>query len=228
MNRRCHNHYSPIPNFAVSGNFVGKVPVVDIVLLSHEQEIDPTTSLVVDENFIDFEFQRDCYYYVDLRQAYLALKPKFVYRHVYENYNSTELKKERKKHKEDAKADVETAAASEEDEEPPVPLVTHVNNILHSFVTMLMFTLKINIYTIQMDSMSKSPTIPKNFQLAISEYMGVLHCEGYNFEHFLDKFTESSLPEPFFTKRMKMLSRPGGFSCCWLNWVLTFPPLSNC
>ena len=70
-------------------------------------------------------------------------------------------KKERKKHKEEAKADVETAALSEEDEEPPAPLVTHVNNILHSFATMLKFTLKINIYTIQMDSMSTSPTIPK-------------------------------------------------------------------
>ena len=70
-------------------------------------------------------------------------------------------KMERKKHKEDAKADVKTAAASEEDEEPPVPLVTHVNNILHSIVTMLKFSWKINIYTIQVDSMSTSPTIPK-------------------------------------------------------------------
>ena len=93
MNRRCHNHYSPIPKFAVSGNFVGKVPVVDIVVLSHEQETYLTTSLVVDENFIDFEFQTNCYHYVDLRQTFLALKPKFVYRHGYENYNSTELEK---------------------------------------------------------------------------------------------------------------------------------------
>ena len=55
---------------AVSGNRGGKVPVVDDVLSSHEQEIYPTTSL--DENCIEFEFQtvRNCY--VDLRQKYLA------------------------------------------------------------------------------------------------------------------------------------------------------------
>ena len=47
-------------------------------MLSHEQEIYPTTSLVVDEKFIEFEFQTDSYYYVDLRQTYLALKPKFI------------------------------------------------------------------------------------------------------------------------------------------------------
>ena len=42
---------------AVSVNLVGKVPVVEDVLSSHEQEIYPTTSL--DENRIDFEFQKD-------------------------------------------------------------------------------------------------------------------------------------------------------------------------
>ena len=59
---------------AVSGNLGGKVPVVDDVLSSQEQEIYPTTSL--DENCIEFEFQTDRNYYVDLRQPYLALKLK--------------------------------------------------------------------------------------------------------------------------------------------------------
>ena len=40
-----------------SGNLRGKVPVVDDVLSSHEQEIYPTTSL--DENCIELEFQTD-------------------------------------------------------------------------------------------------------------------------------------------------------------------------
>ena len=61
---------------AVSGNLGGKVPVVDNVLLSHEQEIYPTTSL--DENCIEFEFQTDRNYYVDLRQTYLAVKLELV------------------------------------------------------------------------------------------------------------------------------------------------------
>ena len=64
------------PFVAVSVNLGGKVLVVDDVLSSHEEEIYPTTSL--DENCIEFEFQTDRNYYVDLRQTYLALKLKLV------------------------------------------------------------------------------------------------------------------------------------------------------
>ena len=56
------------PFVAVSGNLGGKVQIVDDVLSSHEQEVSPTTSL--DENFIEFEFQTDRNYYVDLRQSF--------------------------------------------------------------------------------------------------------------------------------------------------------------
>ena len=109
------------PFVAVSENLGRKVPVVDDVLSSHEQGSYPTTSL--DENCIEFEFQTDRNYYVDLRQTYLALKLKLVRGRGYETYNTTEVKKE---HKEEAKAEEEETAAEE-----PVPLVTHVNNILH-------------------------------------------------------------------------------------------------
>ena len=44
-----------------------------------------------------------------------------------------------------------------------------------------------------------------------SEYFGVLHCEGYDYEEFPDEIMEAPLSEPFFTRRMKMLSRPDGF-----------------
>ena len=79
----------------VSGNVGGKVPVVDDVLSSHEQEIYPITSL--DENCIEFEFQTDRNYYVDLRQTYLVLKLKIVRGRGYETYNTKEVKKNRKK-----------------------------------------------------------------------------------------------------------------------------------
>ena len=107
---------------AVAGNLGGKVSVVDDVLSFHEQKIYPTTSL--DENCIEFDFQTNRNYYVDLRQTYLALKLKFVSGRGYETYNTKELKKE---HKEETKAEEEEAA----EEEAPVPVVTHVNNILH-------------------------------------------------------------------------------------------------
>ena len=79
---------------AISGNPGGKIPVVDDVLSSHEQEIYPTTTL--DENCIELEVQTDRNYYVDLRQTYLALKLKFVKGSAYETYNSKEVKKEHK------------------------------------------------------------------------------------------------------------------------------------
>ena len=53
---------------AVPANLVGKVPIVDDVLSSHEQEIYPITSL--DENGIEFEFQTYRNYYVDFRQSF--------------------------------------------------------------------------------------------------------------------------------------------------------------
>ena len=71
-----NNNYRYQPFVAVSRNVGGKVPVVDNVLSSHEQEIDPLTSL--DENCIEFEFRTDRNFYVDLRQSFLALKLKFV------------------------------------------------------------------------------------------------------------------------------------------------------
>ena len=115
------------PFMAVSGNLAGKVPVVDDVVPSHEQKLYPTTSF--DENCIEFEFQTNRNYYVDLRQTYLTLKLKLVRGRAYETDISKEVKKNTKEHKEQTKADEE--ATAEEEQEAPVPLVTHVNNILH-------------------------------------------------------------------------------------------------
>ena len=53
--------------------------------------------------------------------------------------------------------------------------------------------------------------ISNNFKGAISEYKGVLHCEGYGYEELPDEIMEAPLSEPFFTRRMKMFSRTDGF-----------------
>ena len=55
------------------------------------------------------------------------------------------------------------------------------------------------------------PYFPNNFEGAISEYNGVLHCEGYDCEEFVFAIIEAALSEPFLTRRMKMLSRSDGF-----------------
>ena len=190
------------PFVAVSGNFGGKVPVVNDVLSSHEQEIYPTTSL--DENCIVFEFQTHRNYCVDLIQRYLALKLKFVRGRGYETYNTNELKKERK---EETKAEEEETA----EKDAPVPLATHVNNILHSIFSN--DHVYINNHQIHNSNglHAHKSYISNNFKGAISEYKGVLHCEGYDYENIPDEIMEAPLSEPFFTRRMKMLSRPNGF-----------------
>ena len=87
-----NNNFRYQPFVAVSGNLGGKVPNVDDVLSSHQQEIRPTTS--VDESCIEFEFQTDRNYYVYLRQSFLALKLKFVKGPGYVTYENKEKKKE--------------------------------------------------------------------------------------------------------------------------------------
>ena len=190
------------PFVAVSGNLGGKVPVVDDVLSSHEQEIYPTTSL--GENCIEFEFQTDRSFYVDLRQTYLALKLKLVRGRGYETYKTKEVKNE---HKEEAKAEEEETA----EEDDPVPLVTHVNIILLSIFSNAEMYINIQqLYNSNGLYVHKS-YISNNLKGAISEYKRVLHCEGYDYEEFLDEILEAPLSEPFFTRRMKMLRRPDGF-----------------
>ena len=109
----------------VSGNVGGKVPIVDDVLSSHDQEIYPITSL--NGNCIEFEFQTDRNFYVDLTQSFLALELKFVDGRGYDTYKSKEKKTE---HKDESVVFTETGTDDEEEEE--VAGVTYVNNIMHS------------------------------------------------------------------------------------------------
>ena len=39
----------------------------------------------------------------------------------------------------------------------------------------------------------------------------MLHCEGYDFEANPEDAMDNPLKDPFFSRRMKMFSRPGGF-----------------
>ena len=78
-------------SLAVFGKLVCKIPIVNGVLSSHELEIYITTS--IDENCIEFEFQRDQNYYVDLRETYFALKLKLVKGGGHGAYKNKEVKK---------------------------------------------------------------------------------------------------------------------------------------
>ena len=188
---------------AVSGNLGEKVPIVDDVLSSHEQEIYPTTSL--DENFIQFEFQTDRNYYVDLGQSFLALKLKFVMRRGYDTYESKEKKKE---HKDESVVFTETGTDDEDEE--ALARVTYVNKIMHStFSNVEVYINNQQIYNSN-GLYAHKPYISNNFKAAIFEYKGVLHCEGYDYEQDPEDIS-NPLPDPFLTRRKKLLSRPDGF-----------------
>ena len=198
-----NNNFPYQPFVAVSGNLGGKVPILDDVLSSHEQENYPTTSL--DENCIEFEFQTGRNYYVDLRQSFLALKLKFVKGRGYDTYESKEKKKE---HKDESVVFSETGDDDSEEEE--VARVTYVNNIMHSiFPNVEVYINNQQIYNSNGFYAHKS-YISNNLTGAITEYKGVLHCEGYDYKQDPEDIP-NPLPDPFFTRRMKLLSRPDGF-----------------
>ena len=205
-----NNNFRYQPCVAVSGNLGGKVPIVDDVVSSHEQEIYPTTSL--DENCIEFEFQTGGNYYVHLRQSFLALKLKFVRGRGYDTFESKEKKKE---HKDDSVVFTETGT---DDEEEEVARVTYVSNITHStFSNVEVYINNQQIYNSNGLYAHKS-YISNNFKAAISEYKGVLHCEGYDYEQDPEDIS-NPLPDPFFTRRMKLLSRPDGFMLYGKLWI---------
>ena len=197
------NNFRYQPFVAVSGNTGVKVPVVDNVLSSHEQEIYPTTSR--DENSNEFDFQTDRNVYVDLRQTYLALKIKLVKGRGFDSYKTTEKKKE---HKEDA---VFTETGDDDvdfiEKDEGVPHITHVTSILYSICSNA--ELYINSQQIYNSNglHAHRSHISNNFKSTLSDYMGVLHCEGYDFEDDPENLVEG----PVFNRRMKLYSRPDGF-----------------
>ena len=160
-----NNNFWYQPFLAVSGTLGGKVPIVDDVLSSHEQEVYPTTSL--DENCIEFDFQTDRNYYVVLRQSFLAFKLKFVKGRGYDTYES----KEKKEHKDESVVFSETGTDDEEEQEE-VARVTNVNNILQSIISNVeVYINNQQIYSSNGLHAHKS-YISKKFMAAISEYKG--------------------------------------------------------
>ena len=100
---------------------------------------------------------------------------------------------------------------TEEEQEAPVPIATHVNNILHStFSDVKVYINEQQIYNSNRWYAQKSYT-SNNFEGTMFQYTGALQCEGYNYENLLDEILPVPPSEPFFTKKMELLSRPDGF-----------------
>ena len=103
-----------------------------------------------------------------------------------------------------------TETGNDEEEEEDVARVTSVNNIMLSiFSKVEVYINNQRIYNSYGLYAHKS-YISNNFKAAISEHKGVLHCEGYDYEQDPEDVT-NPLHDPFFTRRMKLVSRPDGF-----------------
>ena len=102
----------------------------------------------------------------------------------------TITKKPKKEHKEETKTEEEETA-----EEAPVPLVTHVNNSLHS----IFFIVEVYINKKQIHNSNglyaheHELYVADNLKGAVSEHNGVLHCEVYDFEKCPDEIMEAPL-----------------------------------
>ena len=135
----------------------------------------------------------------------MALKLKFVKGRGYDTYES---KQKKKQHKDESVVFSETRTDDGEEEE--VARVTYVNNIMHSmFSNVEVYINNQQIYNSNGVYAHKS-YISNNFRGAITEYKRVLHCEGYDYEQDPED-TANPLTDPFFTMRMRLLSRPDGF-----------------
>ena len=103
-----------------------------------------------------------------------------------------------KKAQKAARADEEETA--EEEQEAPVPLVIQLNNILHSFFSNVeVYINNQQIYN-SIGLYAHKSYFSNNFKRTISEYKGVLHCDGYEYEEFFDLIMDAPLSEHFFYK----------------------------
>ena len=196
-----------------SGNLGGKVSVVDDVSLSHEQETYPTTLL--DANCMQSEFQTDRIFCVDLKQAYRALKLKFVKSRGYETYNCKVIKKD---NKEEANADMEM---EEEQQEASVPLFFLVNKVLYSIFSMLKYTSAISKVLIQMICMRTNYTNPTNSRGPSLNTREFCTARGTTMNTFLLKLWKRFCLNHFSQTEWKdWVDRM--VSCCMPNVVLTF------
>ena len=135
----------------------------------------------------------------------MALKLIFVKRRGYDTYESQEKKKE---HKDESAVFTETG--NDEEEQRVVFRVTYVINIMNSiFSNVEVYVNNRQVYNSNGLYAHKS-YISNNFKATTSEYKGVLHCKVYDYEQDPQDIS-NHLPDPFFTRRMKLLGRPDGF-----------------
>ena len=202
----------------VSASPDGKVPFVDNVLSSHEQESYPTTSLV--ENGIELELQTDGNVYVELRQTYLAFKIKLNKGRGFDTYQKTEKKQDHKENNVFTGTGEDDVQFVDENWER-VFNITHVSNIQHSIISNAELSINNHqVYKLSELYAQKSHNSNKN-KSTLTDYKGVLHCESYDYEEDRENLNEI----PLFTSKDCTVNMM--VSCCTLSSISIFSEHSN-
>ena len=127
----------------------------------------------------------------------MVFKLKLVEARGYETYKS---KVSGKQYQEESKETAGAREAKENEKDVPVPLVTHVNNILPSVAsTFQVYVNNQHIYN-AIGLYAHNSYFSNNFKGVIFEYKKVLHCEGYGREDDSVEITDATVPEAFFSK----------------------------
>ena len=191
---------------AVPGNLGRKVPVIDDVLSSHEQEIYPTTSL--DDNCIEFEFQTDRNYYVDSRQTYLALKLKLVRGHGYETYNTKQRRGKSRRGRDGGKWGSNFS-------------LLMLTTFCTQFFPMLKCSSTNNKFTTLTDCMRTNLTFRTTSREPSLNTREFCTARGTTLKNFLMKLWKRLCPNLFSQGEWKCLADLMA-SCCMVNWGLIF------
>ena len=101
-----------------------------------------------------------------------------------------------RKHKDESVVFTETGTDDEEEQEE-VARVTYVNNIMHSIFSNVEVYINNQLIYISNGLYAHKSFISNNFKAAISEYKGVLHCGGYDYEQDPEDIS-NPLPDSFF------------------------------
>ena len=104
-----------------------------------------------------------------------------------------------------------------------MPHITHVNNILHSIFSNA--ELYINNHQIYNSNglYAQKSHISNNFKNTLSDYKGVLHCEGYDY-----KEDPENLDEGQFSLEEWNCTVDVTVACCTVSWASTFLQIRNC
>ena len=164
-----------------------------------------------------------------MRQTYLALKLKFVTGCGYETYDTKEVEREHKEVSKDAAEGSHRRTKegdTKEEENAPVLLVTHVNNILHWTFPMLRCTSTISKLTTPMDCRRTSLTFPRTSREPSPNTKEFCVAKSTTMENFPMILWRHPCQIHFPQSEWKCLVDPIA-SCCMWNWQLNISPPLN-